>query len=156
MNDNTQEEYPRFNDPLPGSRPEESDMPAPPVIMWYRAYCLLATVLAVGGVAIAGARVLFHTHIDLPKTPDLPGMDDVNVGTQSLLLMAISILYFGINLTALLLPRRPWAWLYHLVNIALGLGNIIAIPLLVFWLKPETQIYYGREVESVAQPDSEL
>jgi hypothetical protein len=43
---------------------------------------------------------------------------------------------------------RPWTWVYSLVLICLGLGSvcmIFSIPLLIFWLKPETKAYYGKQ-----------
>jgi len=46
------------------------------------------------------------------------------------------------------LPREPWAWIFGLVLICIGLGSAcclpFTIPLLIFWLKPETKSYFGR------------
>jgi len=47
----------------------------------------------------------------------------------------------------LLAPRRKWGWVYALVVICLGLTSCCTmpacIPLLIFWLKPETKAYYN-------------
>jgi len=46
------------------------------------------------------------------------------------------------------LPRKPWAWIFGLVLICVGLTSLCclpaAIPLLLSWLKPETKAYFGR------------
>jgi hypothetical protein len=46
------------------------------------------------------------------------------------------------------MPRRPWAWIFGLVLICIGLTSLcclpVAIPLLLSWLKPETKSYFGR------------
>jgi hypothetical protein len=47
------------------------------------------------------------------------------------------------------LPKRPWAWTTHLVLICLTMTSgacvPLAAPLLIFWLKPETRRFFGRE-----------
>jgi hypothetical protein len=46
-----------------------------------------------------------------------------------------------------LLPRKPWTWIYGIVIIAfsaLGGCFFVAIPLLVFWIRPDVQAYLGR------------
>jgi hypothetical protein len=49
---------------------------------------------------------------------------------------------------ALLLPPRPWTWIYHLVIICFGMTSAccipMCVPLVIFWLKPDTKAYFGR------------
>jgi hypothetical protein len=46
------------------------------------------------------------------------------------------------------LPRRPLAWIAHLVLISIGLTSCCTIPapvpLLVAWLKPDLRAWFGR------------
>jgi hypothetical protein len=46
------------------------------------------------------------------------------------------------------LKPAPWVWVYDIVLIAIGLTScltmIASIPLLIQWLKPEVQRYFGR------------
>ena len=52
------------------------------------------------------------------------------------------------------LPRRSWVWIYDVVLICFGMTSICsmpaAIPLLIFWFKPETQAYFGRGTAAVS------
>jgi hypothetical protein len=45
-------------------------------------------------------------------------------------------------------PRKPWAWAAHMALIALGMTSACCIPaclpLLLFWLKPETKTMFGK------------
>lgn len=44
------------------------------------------------------------------------------------------------------LPRKPWVWVYGIVAICIGFSNCCllpaTIPILIFWLKPETKQFY--------------
>jgi hypothetical protein len=45
------------------------------------------------------------------------------------------------------LPRKPWTWIYGIAIItfsALGGCFFVAIPLLVFWIRPDVQAHLGR------------
>lgn len=54
------------------------------------------------------------------------------------------------------LPRRSWVWIYDVVLICFGMTSVcclpITIPLLIFWLKPETQAYFGRGTVAAPSP----
>lgn len=45
------------------------------------------------------------------------------------------------------LPQKPWAWVFGLVLICIGLTSVCCmpatIPLLIHWIKPETKFYFG-------------
>lgn len=53
-----------------------------------------------------------------------------------------------LSLFPIFLPPKPWVWVWILVEIAFGMTSVcclpIAIPLLIFWIKPETKRYYGK------------
>lgn len=67
--------------------------------------------------------------------------------------MAALYLVLGISLFVvcglpLVLPPRPWVWIYDLIIIALGVASPCllpaCIPLIIFWSKPQTRSYFGK------------
>jgi len=54
------------------------------------------------------------------------------------------------------LPRRPWVWGYGLACIVLGMTSFVviplALPLLLFWVKPETKAYFVASPPAEAAP----
>jgi hypothetical protein len=54
------------------------------------------------------------------------------------------------------LPRRRWAWIVGIVQIALGLTSICtmaaAVPLLIFWVKPATKAFFNADQSKYAYP----
>jgi hypothetical protein len=46
------------------------------------------------------------------------------------------------------LKPQAWTWFYHIILISVGLTSPCtlpaSVPLLIYWLKPETQRYFGR------------
>jgi len=78
---------------------------------------------------------------------------ELEMSPMAALVMGIGILLMGLGLlVASLLPLvlrpRPWLWTYDLVIICLGMTSACflpaCIPLLIFWLKPETKSYFGK------------
>lgn len=65
-------------------------------------------------------------------------------------------LYLGLGLVFLIplalaffLPRRRWAWVYHLVLICFGMTGctiVASIPLLIFWIKPDVKAYFNQDL----------
>jgi hypothetical protein len=63
--------------------------------------------------------------------------------------VGLIILCTALSLTFLavpVLPRKPWVWGYGLACIVLGMTSFVviplALPLLLFWVKPETKAYF--------------
>jgi hypothetical protein len=118
--------------------------PAPPVLTWYRVYCAAMAAIylacAVAGVFI----VLFNEQIAESEPHDEPWLWILYGGG----FMLLGLVFTAIYVYAFFAPRRPWAWVYHLVLICFGLTSCCcmpaSIPLLVFWLRPATQRYFGR------------
>jgi drug/metabolite transporter (DMT)-like permease len=72
---------------------------------------------------------------------------------EELLITGIIYAVFGalfavVYAVTLFLPRASWNWIVGIIMIALGLTSCcfapFLIPLLIFWLKPETKAYFGR------------
>ena len=62
-------------------------------------------------------------------------------------LAVMGLLIAGLYGATFFLPRKPWVWMYHIVLLALGVASCCtlsaSVALLVYWLKPETQAYFG-------------
>lgn len=66
---------------------------------------------------------------------------------QTAVLAVGGLSFGGFYAIAAMIPRRPWRWTVGLVAICLGLTGCtapFAIPLLIFWVKPETKAAFGR------------
>jgi hypothetical protein len=115
---------------------------APPVVGWFRAYAVAMTLLYVltagGGLVMA----LFRERL----VQDDMGPEFWMIYGVALLVMGL--LFFVAFAVGILMPPRPWAWIYGIVLIALGMTSCCCIPacvpLLILWIKPEAQAYFGR------------
>lgn len=117
-------------------------LPAPPrapqVVFWYKVYVVLNVLLYFAIAALLGAIGLF--------APD--SLEDALGPAMLLFVLAGACVFFGLAyLVSLLLPRRPWAWIYDLVVICLGFTGCFTLPfsvaLLIFWIRPEAKGWFG-------------
>lgn len=107
---------------------------------WYRVYCALM-VLLYAGVLVFGiflARGDFSTRDYSPQELALTGIIYAVVSTVLLIGFAV----------ALFLPPKPYNWIVGLVTICIGMTSCcfapFLIPLIIYWLKPETKAFFGR------------
>ena len=123
--------------------PNSPPLPAgpPPVLVWYRAYCIVAALIYVACAVLGGVFVGMADEIGRQdNTP--PGLW-VAYGAMLLL---IGLALAAAFVVALFLPRKRWAWVCHMVLICLGLTGCFfpaSLPLLLFFIKPETQAYFN-------------
>ncbi len=99
------------------------------MIFWFRVYAAFMTLfsLALLVVAVLG-------HAERPATPLLS-------------LAAIALVLAGVYGVATFVPFKPWGWTWALVAIALGAASglaLFAVPLLVFWFKPQVKAAFAR------------
>ena len=124
--------------------------PPPPVLLWYRVYLGAMAALYAGCLAVG--IVLLWYRDELAGWGSSPE-DPRTLLVYGVVLAATGALLHSVYFTAFFLPRRPWAWVVHVVLIAIGLTSCCtmpaAIPLLVFWMKPETQAWFGRRPRNV-------
>jgi hypothetical protein len=113
----------------------------PPVVRWFRVYCW---VLGVIYLAVALFSLWFF--LGDPEVLEMTRTAAIVVGA-GVLLMGLVLL--GASVLPLTLRPRPWLWTYSLVLIGIGMTSAcflpFCIPLLIFWLKPETKSYFARE-----------
>lgn len=122
-------------------------MPTPGVVKWYRFYAAFLTAV----YFILFAACMVGLYFGLRASPgfwreaDMPPF----LGYAYLVLFGLMSLVLGGGfLASFFIPRKSWAWTYHIVLICLGLSSAcfipICVPLLVFWLRPETKAYFGK------------
>lgn len=149
---NDPNEFPSYNQPLPPSPYEQStlNMPSsvpsgpPPVVGWYKAYAAFMVVIYLL-CTIGGFFLLQYASVIVANSPTT-SLAETKI--QGGVLMVIGIALFIAYVVALILPNTPGSWIYHIVMIAIGLTSCclwpVAIPLLIAWLKPKTQQFFGR------------
>lgn len=120
--------------------PYQGDDVAPPVLLWFRLYMVLAslqyltlTAFGIAGMVTGGFR------------GSSPKASDVAVGVVCIGLGCVFALPHGVLLFA---GRRPWVHTMGSVLLALsivgggGCCSIPALALLIFWVKPETKRWF--------------
>ena len=111
----------------------------PVVILWLRIYAVMT--LVVYGSLLALWMRLTQLHAMHDWGAEL-------AGSATLWCVGISaLLVGGVFAVTAMVPYKPWGWTVALIAICLGLFGFMAlaaIPLLVFWLKPETKAAFGR------------
>jgi MFS family permease len=120
----------------------DPSQPAPPVWKWYVAYCVFMAILYLLCIVMGFVFLLAA-----------PASDRRPTSPEEARLFGVVFMVVGLVLTipfasGPFLPRKPWAWTFGLVLICIGLTSACclpaAIPLLIFWLKPETKAYFGK------------
>ncbi|MEM9280917.1 MAG: hypothetical protein AAGA96_03760 [Verrucomicrobiota bacterium] len=114
----------------------------PATIKWFRIYCVVLAALYVL-VAALGVAILALP----PEKLQMGKQESVAAGG---LFIVMGLVFFLLVLPGLFLPPRPGGWIYGLVLICIGLTSVlflpICIPLLIFWLKPPVQFWFGRNL----------
>lgn len=71
-------------------------------------------------------------------TPEITAFIGIGLGLP--LMVAFAVAPF--------LPKRPWAWTYHLVLVCLTMTSLccmpFGLPLVLRWNKPETKAMFGK------------
>lgn len=100
---------------------------------WYIAYAVMMALVYMCCVGLGAVM--------LASGDDEAMIQGVILGFIGFILMII----FGV---APFLPKKPWAWTYHLVLICLSMTSMccmpISIPLMIYWLKPETKAFFQK------------
>lgn len=114
----------------------------PAAIVWYRIYAASVVVLYVGFF------VLWQLFVPLGPNTAPQRVGWTAEGTMAVVaLLSVVAAFAGFFVLAALVPHKPWGWTVGLIAICLGLSScfiVVTVPLLVFWLKPETKAAFGR------------
>lgn len=120
--------------------PDSAINQPPKVLLWFKIYCGFLCLLYLATAAFS----LFIFFAD----PSYTEMSEIEARVTGGLLFGVGLGLFGVCLLPLIVTPRPWLWTFDLVVICLGMTSAcflpVCIPLLVFWLKPETKRFFGQ------------
>lgn len=114
----------------------------PQVCTWFVVYCILMCIMYACVIGLGFAY---------PKLAELSGESDrmIQATFAGPIYSIFGVIFFFVYLVALFLRPTPGAWVYDLVLICFGMTSCcclpITIPLLIFWIKPNTKAYFGRQ-----------
>lgn len=110
----------------------------PSIWTWYIVYCVAMLFLWAFCIFIGYAILAIPS-----ANPDMTEADRLSGAMVWLIFGLIMGLLF---LVAPFLPKRPWAWTYHIILICIGMiccCTPFAIPLLIFWVRPENRAFFN-------------
>jgi hypothetical protein len=112
----------------------------PPVVKWFGVYSAFMSLLYLLCI-VAGIFFFIAEPSDARRSAE-------EARFTGIALFIVGLLLFFPFAAGPFLPRKGWAWTFGLVLIGIGLTSICClpatIPLLIFWLKPETKTYFGK------------
>lgn len=112
----------------------------PEVVSWFKVYAAAMALLYALVLLFAAAVILMGVFAE--------DIDPVEMAFLGVIMGGLGFVLMVAFAAALFLPQRPWVWVYDLVLIAIGLTScvtmIATIPLLIYWIKPETRAWFGR------------
>ncbi len=127
--------------PLPGMDTPEGGG-TPPVWPWYCAFAIMMSLIY---LVVSGFGIFM---LVMPEELGLTSTDEIEARIQGFILVAVSLPFAIVFAVAPLLPKKPWAWMFHVVLICLCASScacaLFCIPLLIHWMKPETKAFFGR------------
>jgi hypothetical protein len=123
---------------------------APAVLFWYRLYCgvecALALVDVLAGLALLVFRQQVADFLTVGATPSAKEALESLLAYGPAVFVGAGVLMAVLFALPFFLPRTPWAWIYHLALIGLGLTDCLfflpCLVLMIIWLKPQTRTYF--------------
>lgn len=135
---------PPYVPPAPGQLPPGGE---PAALPWLRGFCA-AQLLMFGGLSLMGLGLVATAGFD-PSLRASPGDPPLWVIGVFLLVLGLPLSTF--YLVGVVAPRRPWLFTYGIVSFAVAFmcGGcwFLAIPVLIYWLKPETRAWLEQDPE---------
>jgi hypothetical protein len=129
---------------LPIIQPSDlHDLPERPPPVWYGyiALCILMALMNVGLVFL-GLWFLGNQQMLVQKT----GYTTDLIVWDGDFFIICGLVFALANLILPLFPKKPWTYVFHLVNIiSAGLTCVllpVAVPVLIGWLKPEARALF--------------
>ena len=121
----------------------------PAVVIWIKMYAVVMLL-------VQGAITAFFARVAIDPVPHIKG----DIAYQNNPDAAVAMLVFFCSLFSLIFgacipfllavlvwPRRQSAWIVGILGLVAGFltscGWVAAIPLFIFWMKPDAKAYYG-------------
>ncbi len=114
-------------------------------VLWLQGFCA-AQLLFFGGLCLMGWGLVASAAIDpnLRAAPDDPPLWFIGA-----LLLVYAVPFAAVHVIGVVAPRRPWGYVYGFVvcGMAFMCGGcwFLAIPLLLYWLTPETRAWHEQQ-----------
>jgi len=107
---------------------------------WYRVYCAVLAILYLALIALGIFLLVVQ-----PPTRQYNPQELMIASIFYIVLGAVFFLAFAV---AFFLPPKPYNWIVGIVMMAIGMTSCcfipFVVPLFIFWLKPETKAFFGR------------
>jgi hypothetical protein len=107
---------------------------------WYRVYCAVLALLYLVVIGLGAALLVYQ-----PTTPQYSPQEIIIMGWAYAIL---GVIFFTLFAVALFLPPKPYNWIVGIVMMAIGMTSCcfipFLIPLIIYWVKPETKAFFGR------------
>ena len=107
---------------------------------WYRVYCAVLALLYLAVIIFGVALIIYQ-----PQTREYEPQELMIMG---IIYAALGVIFFLVFAVALFLPPKPYNWIVGIVMMAIGMTSCcfvpFLVPLFIFWLKPETKAFFGR------------
>ncbi len=122
-------------------------LPTPGVVICFRTFCM---ILSLGAIIGAGCSFITLSNDFYYSSYQDRDLSDGYWEFIGFLMLGLAV--FTLFSIPLLFPRsKPWMWWYGLVVILIATLSIyltiFGILLLIFWVQPRAQRYFGRMVE---------
>ncbi|NOT46378.1 MAG: hypothetical protein HOP17_01320 [Acidobacteria bacterium] len=109
--------------------------------LWYRVYCAFMVFLYLAVAAFGVALLVSPFETSQADAGQIRIIGTINA--------ALGLSFFFLFAVALFLPAKPYNWIIGFVSIAIGMTSCCTwpatIPLLIYWVKPETKTFFGRK-----------
>lgn len=103
-------------------------------------YCAVLAILYLLVIALGIFLLAF-----MPSSREYSQQEITLAGIAYIVVGAILFLVFAV---AFFLPPKPYNWIVGIVMMAIGMTSCcfipFVVPLFIFWLKPETKAFFGR------------
>lgn len=107
---------------------------------WYRVYCAVLSLLYLATIVLGVFLLIYQ-----PPTREYDSQQIVIVSVAYIIFGAIFLIASTI---ALFLPPKPYNWIVGIVMLAIGMTSCCflpaVVPLFIYWMKPETKAFFGR------------
>lgn len=107
---------------------------------WYRVYLGVMALMYVA-VFVVGGIVAYASQDQIT----MQEQENFILGIAYAIIAVPFAIIFAVGL---FLPRKSWNWVVGIIYMAIGMTSCCflpaLIPLLIYWIKPETQAHFGR------------
>jgi len=134
--------YDQFNicpsKPMPVPNPVPSE--APGVILWYRIYNGLMALMYIGLTGFLWLVKLMDVQFESPQ-------EETDLAIMAWVFLVVGLPMAIFHLVCCFMTHRRWHWILGFFSIGIGMTGCclpVCIPILIFWINPETKAWFGR------------